>query len=170
MARFLNIASLASLAWLGTVFLGWLTITDPHSSSTAVIANMVGSEVSALWLSLPAIVLLTTVLARYASLSSVMPIIGAMFAIGAFALSLFPDFYAEPSVLEIVANATGLASASSFAIEVGIGFVTYQVLALVTAVVLTLSLFAGKRQPTPNKPDTSEVSADSQSLWDDQSN
>ena len=170
MARFVNIASLASLAWLGTVFLGWLTITDPHSSSTAVIANMVGSEVSALWLSLPAIVLLTTVLARYASLSSVMPIIGAMFAIGAFALSLFPDFYAEPSVLEIVANATGLASASSFAIEVEVGFVTYQVLALVTAVVLTLSLFAGKRQPTPNKPDTSEVSADSQSLWDDQNN
>lgn len=170
MARFLNIASLASLAWLGTVFLGWLTITDPHSSSPAVIANMVGSEVSALWLSLPAIVLLTTVLARYASLSSVMPIIGAMFAIGAFALSLFPDFYAEPSVLEVVANATGLASASSFAIEVGIGFAAYQVLALVTAVVLTLSLFAGKRQPTPNKPDTSEVSADSQSLWDDQNN
>jgi hypothetical protein len=72
--------------------------------------------------------------------------------------------------LGFVANATGLASASSFAIEVGIGFLAYQVLALATAAVLTLSLFAGKRQPASNKPDSSEVSADSQSLWDDQNN
>jgi ABC-type cobalamin transport system permease subunit len=99
-----------------------------------------------------------------------MPIIGALFAIGAFATSLFSDFYAEPSVLGIVANATGLASASSFAIEVGIGFLAYQVLALATAAVLTLSLLTGKRQPASNKPGSSEVSADSQSLWDDQNN
>ena len=169
MTRYLNLATISAAVWWVTVLLGWVDVFDQHSSDDGFLGRLAGTELSAIWGLLPAIVLLMTVMARYRSLRLVMPAAASLVSIAALIISFSEDFGDSGAIENLIATSTGILGAAGVQASLLFGFYAYQIMSAVTFLALLFGLFArGKNSPAGSR--VRDESEDSPNLWDEQSN
>lgn|GEM_PF-298697 len=165
MNRFLNLATLAVLLWFGTAFLPWVKVLDPHSDTLPQLGNLVGAELTALSLLVPAITLLIVVISRYQKLARVLVPVASLIAAAGTGLVYFTDLASYVAVSDLIANTTGQGSTAGFQLEPQIGSLAFTVAGALSVVLLVVAAFQ-KNVHTKGGASKSVTESSTQDLWD----
>ncbi len=165
MNRYLNLATMSALLWIGAAFLPWVKVIDPHSDNVPSLGSLAGAELTALSLLVPAITLLIAIISRYQKLARILVPLSALIAAAGSWFIYVSDLGSYVALSELIAKTTGQGSTAGFQLEPQIGTTTFAIVGALTAALLVVASFQGqtttKTRTSKNAPESS-----TQDLWD----
>lgn len=166
MNRFLNLTTLATGIWWSTILLTWTQISDPHSSGARF--ELAGSELSQTLVLTPAIVLLTSLIARYRKISNLVMLFAATVAVWSSYLAFNLNPAASPAAIDGLEKLTGVAGSVGLATDTAAP-ISYVALGVIVAILSILSARSKQKSQTSSSEQSEADLSDPKSLWDAQS-